>query len=215
MNEEHEGFSDNVHRYLDGEPHRPLTAEDRRRADRIKEISGEIRRRSGRRLDVSDRVMREVRRSQRPSQPAWVRPLEPRAVRLRPAVLVPSLAAAAIALFLAGMYLARETADPSRPLALVARNDTVYVRFELIAPSARSVYLAGSFNEWRPDEIPLARTHDGHWTVTIPLSVGEHSYQFVVNGERWVPDPNAEAVDDGFGGRNSVLVVGPRGVVGS
>jgi hypothetical protein len=38
----------------------------------------------------------------------------------------------------------------------------------------------------------------------------------VVDGERWVPDPAAHAqVRDEFGQSNSVLVVGPRGVVRS
>ena len=30
---------------------------------------------------------------------------------------------------------------------------------------------------------------------------------FVVDGARWVPDPGAPAVDDGFGRRNSVLTL--------
>jgi hypothetical protein len=37
-----------------------------------------------------------------------------------------------------------------------------------------------------------------------------------VDGRRWIPDPAAHAqVADDFGQRNSLLVVGPRGVVRS
>jgi hypothetical protein len=37
------------------------------------------------------------------------------------------------------------------------------------------------------------------------LPAGQHQYAFVVDGARWVADPGAPAVDDGFGRRNSVL----------
>jgi len=33
----------------------------------------------------------------------------------------------------------------------------------------------------------------------------------VVDGERWVPDPAAPGIDDGFGRRNSVVAVTAHG----
>src|SRR6266480_2982560 len=45
------------------------------------------------------------------------------------------------------------------------------------------------------------------WPATLTLPAGQHQYAFVVDGERWVPDPGAPAVDDGFGRRNSVLTL--------
>ena len=40
------------------------------------------------------------------------------------------------------------------------------------------------------------------------LPVGQHEYMFVVDGERWVADPNAgRYVDDDFGRENAVLIV--------
>jgi hypothetical protein len=45
------------------------------------------------------------------------------------------------------------------------------------------------------------------WTATITLPAGQHQYAFVVDGQQWVPDPAAPAVDDGFGRRNSVLTL--------
>jgi 1,4-alpha-glucan branching enzyme len=79
------------------------------------------------------------------------------------------------------------------------------------------VSLAGSFNRWEAPGIPLRRSSvTGLWTVTVPLAVGEQQYLFLVDGNRWIPDPTAHAqVDDGFGRRNSVIVVGPRGVARS
>ena len=46
----------------------------------------------------------------------------------------------------------------------------------------------------------------------IALRPGMHKYMFVVNGERWVTDPEAERyVDDGFGMRNAVIAITPPG----
>jgi 1,4-alpha-glucan branching enzyme len=83
------------------------------------------------------------------------------------------------------------------------------VRFSFHAPEARTVALTGSFNRWDPEGLALSRTDDdGDWSVTVPLGEGIHEYMFVVNGDTWVKDPGAPSVDDGFGGNNSVVLVG-------
>jgi hypothetical protein len=82
----------------------------------------------------------------------------------------------------------------------------VPIQFE--NPTARSVSVVGSFNGWSPSTTPMTRDRDGNWQVKIRLRPGRFEYKFAVNGADWVPDPaNPDAVDDGFGGRNSVLVV--------
>jgi hypothetical protein len=169
---------------------------------------------------LDDRVMAAVRGRPAPAVPrarrlpnVWRWLVEPQQVR--PAFAVPLAAAAAVALFV----VARQTAprDAAAPVAAAALpSDTIYVRFELAAPAAQNVALAGTFNGWGERSIVLARGVGGTWAVTVPLPVGEHRYQFVVDGERWVSDPTAHAqVADGFGGTNSVIVVSPRGVVRS
>ncbi|OLB51907.1 MAG: hypothetical protein AUI08_01980 [Gemmatimonadetes bacterium 13_2_20CM_2_65_7] len=82
------------------------------------------------------------------------------------------------------------------------------MRFVLVAPGAQHVSLAGTFNHWDPRATPLVRSGAGDlWTATLSLPPGQHQYAFVVDGTRWVPDPTAPAVDDGFGRRNSVLTL--------
>jgi hypothetical protein len=81
------------------------------------------------------------------------------------------------------------------------------------APSAQQVHLAGDFSGWQPN-VQLVKSNAGTWVATVPVAVGVHRYQFVVD-DSWVPDPAVGGVDDGFGGRNSVMVVGPKGVVRS
>jgi 1,4-alpha-glucan branching enzyme len=88
----------------------------------------------------------------------------------------------------------------------------VFVRFVLYAPGARQVAVAGTFNQWNSHAAPLIRAGTkGVWTTTLALPVGQHRYAFVVDGERWVSDPAATPVDDGFGRRNSVVAVTAQG----
>jgi 1,4-alpha-glucan branching enzyme len=47
----------------------------------------------------------------------------------------------------------------------------------------------------------------GFWSLTLPLAGGRYEYLFVINGTIWLPDPKAASVDDGLGGRNSVIEV--------
>ena len=82
------------------------------------------------------------------------------------------------------------------------------VRFVLEHREARSVTLAGSFNEWSTSSHPLTRNDGGPWTITVRLPRGEHAFIYVVNGAEWLTPPLAEEyVDDGFGTRNGVVVV--------
>jgi Glycogen recognition site of AMP-activated protein kinase len=80
-------------------------------------------------------------------------------------------------------------------------------------PGARSVEVVGSFNDWSPGILHLNDdNHDGVWRANAVLPAGQHEYMFVVDGERWVPDPLAgRYVDDGFGAgqQNSLLIVRP------
>jgi Glycogen recognition site of AMP-activated protein kinase len=82
----------------------------------------------------------------------------------------------------------------------------VFVQFRLDAPQASSVRLAGGFTGWKPT-YALQEVTTGVWSILIPLEPGVHDYAFVVDGTRWVVDPTAPTVDDGFGGVNSRLSV--------
>ena len=80
-------------------------------------------------------------------------------------------------------------------------------------PGARSVEVVGSFNNWSRGLLHLSDDdHDGIWHGAAVLPAGAHEYMFVVDSERWVPDPLAgRYVDDGFGAgqENSLLFVRP------
>jgi hypothetical protein len=81
------------------------------------------------------------------------------------------------------------------------------VRIEFVHPTATSVAIAGSFNDWRPGATPMVGLGDGRWRKEIVLPCGRHEYLLVVDGQ-WTRDPSAsEAVSNPYGGVNSILRV--------
>ena len=136
----------------------------------------------------------------------WIGEAHELRLRVRPWAVAALAAAATLVLIFA----------PTRhaaPLGTVAQApESVYVKFVLYAPGAHQVSVAGTFNGWDAHATPLARAGaPGVWAATLSLPAGQHLYAFVVDGRRWVADPTAPGVDDGFGRRNSILAVTPRG----
>jgi hypothetical protein len=201
------------HRFLDGEELVSPPGAEREPAERFRRAMGIYAgslRAPGEALD--DAVMSRIRetRTQKVGVLKWL--LAPQAFRVRPVIL--ALAAALVLVVWDRQSVPvpapAYTAGPAAP-------GMVLVRFELLAPEANTVALAGSFNAWSAEAIALVPSSTpGMWTVTLPLALGSHEYLFLVDGQRWIADPSAHAqVDDGFGQTNSVIVVGPRGVVKS
>ena len=85
----------------------------------------------------------------------------------------------------------------------------VPVAFDLYAPSAEHVDLVGTFSGWNAKAYPLKGPDAvGYWTIAVKLAPGRYEYDFLVNGTRFVPDDDGEALrPDGFGHENSVLVI--------
>jgi enterochelin esterase-like enzyme len=80
--------------------------------------------------------------------------------------------------------------------------------FELNAPGAHNVYLAGEMTQWDKGKVPMRRETDGKWRVTVDLGRGEWLYKFIVD-DKWIADPESPAHDaDGQGGQHSFLFVG-------
>ena len=81
------------------------------------------------------------------------------------------------------------------------------VRFEFTHPTASTVCVAGTFNDWQAEAKPMHPVGGGRWLKEAVLPPGTYEYCLVVDGE-WLPDPLArETVPNPFGGRNSVLKV--------
>jgi hypothetical protein len=157
---------------------------------------------------LEDRVLARLEgRTIAPARPWWRRLAGPRDVRLRvrPWLLGPVAATIAVLVLVLGRQ------PVPLPLPDTAAADSALVRFVYYAPRAKSVTVAGSFNDWGLESSPLARGAGGVWTITLALPAGQHQYAFVVDGREWAVDPAAPAVDDGLGHRNSVVAVSVSG----
>lgn len=78
------------------------------------------------------------------------------------------------------------------------------VAFVFKGREAKSVSVAGTFNDWKPE---ACEASDGVWQRWIALRPGRHQYRFIVDG-RWIEDPdNPRKVGDSYGGYNSVVEV--------
>jgi hypothetical protein len=108
----------------------------------------------------------------------------------------------------------RATAPAVEPLpsaATVREKDALIadgtVRFRIHAPGAATVSVAGDFNGWDRSRHSMREEGGGWWGISIRIDPGNHQYAYVIDGE-WIEPPNPEVtVEDGFGGRNGLLVV--------
>jgi len=108
-----------------------------------------------------------------------------------------------------GEVLIRSVQNPKWKPQRTARGVVV----QCYAPNAHVVYLAGYFNHWGDNRDGLVSNPyfamrgpdtNGVWRAEIELKPGRHAYQFVIDGDHWIADPNADEKDsDG----HSVLVV--------
>ena len=99
-----------------------------------------------------------------------------------------------------------KTAAPKAASARAAAAQANHVSFELVKADAQKVCVAGSFNQWQPEQTPLVPVGNGRWVGDLTVQPGRYEYLFVVDGQ-WLPDPNAkDSVQNPFGGKNSVLI---------
>jgi hypothetical protein len=126
-------------------------------------------------------------------------------ISLRPAYAISVAAMLAVIVGVRGVNNADRVAEKPG-VATPTGSQEVLVQFRFEAPHARAVSLAGDFSNWAPT-YTLKRSEPGVWTIVVPLKPGVHDYSFIVDGEKWIPDPTAPAMADGFGGMNSRIAV--------
>ncbi len=179
----------------------PLRADERVDATFAERVMSAVRAESRERAS-------ERRSTREPSERGWWR--RSWTFRLTP---VTALAAAAVIVVLALLGVrAGSSHRGAVSTTASAPHDTVYmVRFVLLAPDARSVALVGDFNNWNRATTTLAPSSDGMWTASVALPPGRHEYAFIVDGERWMADPQARVtIEDDFGTASSIVTVGAR-----
>jgi diguanylate cyclase (GGDEF)-like protein len=76
------------------------------------------------------------------------------------------------------------------------------------AGSTHTIAVVGDFNGWNKLSDVMERSNDGKFSLRLPLAPGRYAYKYVVNNEYYIVDPQcAEFLQDGYGGRNSIVIV--------
>lgn len=82
------------------------------------------------------------------------------------------------------------------------------------APGAKTVFVAGTFNDWNPESHPLSHLRDGRWALALDVPPGRHEYKFIIDGQ-WCCEQGCDKPHDGcpecvaneLGTMNRVLIV--------
>jgi chromosome partitioning protein len=107
-------------------------------------------------------------------------------------------------------------AKKSNPTATDAKLSDYYgvnqvndaVAFVTLYPRAKTVQIAGDFNDWQPSKLQLDKVGEtGVWQAAVKLAPGKYRYRLVVDGQ-WQQDPYNESTElNPFGGYNSIVEV--------
>jgi len=155
-------------------------------------------------IDFTQNTMVEISQGEVQIQSSWM-------YRIKRQISIPRLsfrlvgavAAATLILFFAFTFIFN-TPDTS-PIC----SAEVQFSLKINDNKAHTVAIAGDFNGWNPQANLLEDPEgDGIWTGTLKLKPGKYEYMFVLDGEKWFPDPNAlRYVKDGFGNKNAILEI--------
>jgi|ERR1035437_1091551 1,4-alpha-glucan branching enzyme len=78
-----------------------------------------------------------------------------------------------------------------------------------IATSANQVNLAGDFNNWDIESIPMKKAKSGEFTASVELEKGkEYQFKYLIDGKKWINETEADKqVPNEFQSENSVIVL--------
>ena len=113
--------------------------------------------------------------------------------------------------------ITQEETPPQAPMAEVEKrmeevlkkelHKICEVVFSVSAPSAKEVYIAGDFNEWKLNEESRMRQDKGVWSKRLKLPIGKYHYRFVIDGT-WIEDAsNPSREVNPYGSVDSLLEV--------
>jgi|SRR5688572_14060274 len=183
----------------------------------IRWIASEARRPVTMDAEARQRLMTALRAEPRPRRQSaivgWL--TEPRTFAVPPLATI-AMAAGLVGIgVITGFAINRDGRAPTEQALPVAVGPQLpdsfsprTIKFVLLAPQAARVSVVGDFNGWDLAATPARRQPDGTWAAFVNLAPGRHVYSFVLDGSHFVNDPAAPiAPDDGFGQKNSVVVV--------
>lgn len=72
---------------------------------------------------------------------------------------------------------------------------------------AETVAIAGEFNNWTPEAMKGSKA--GDYSITLDLETGrEYAFRYVLNGDQWINDPEADRyVVGSYGAEDGIIVL--------
>lgn len=99
------------------------------------------------------------------------------------------------------LYTRDETGKVTNSYLIIGANYTFRLKDHA---NAKTVFLAGDFNDWSPSSLSMRRVGDD-WVYSVHLSTGKHLYKFIVDGE-WIRDPDNKLWEENeYSTGNSVM----------
>ena len=154
--------------------------------------------------DFTQNIMAKISQKEIQIQSSWLEHLKRQLSFPRLSFrLAGAAAAAALAVFFAFTFIF------NTPVTSPICSAEVQFSLRINDNKTHTVAIAGDFNNWDPQANILEDSEgDGIWTGTLKLEPGRYEYMFVMDGEKWFPDPNAlRYVKDGFGNKNAILEI--------
>ena len=154
--------------------------------------------------NLTENIMTKISQKEIQIQSSWMDRIKRRISIPRLSIrLAGAAAVAALIIFFAFTFIFN---TPDTSLICSAE---VQFSLKINDSKAHTVAIAGDFNGWNPQTNILEDPEgDGIWTGTLKLEPGRYEYMFVLDGEKWFPDPNAlRYVKDGFGNKNAILEI--------
>jgi hypothetical protein len=154
--------------------------------------------------NLTENIMVKISQKEIQIQSSWIDLLKKRISIPRFSFRLIGATAVAVAVMFFAFTFVFNTPDTS-PIC----SAEVQFSLRICDSKAHTVAIAGDFNGWNPQANFLEDPEgDGIWTGTLKLEPGRYEYMFVLDGEKWFPDPNAlRYVKDGFGNRNAILEI--------
>ncbi|MEF8985059.1 MAG: glycogen-binding domain-containing protein [Bacteroidales bacterium] len=82
------------------------------------------------------------------------------------------------------------------------------ITFICKADPGSEVYVAGDFNDWKPDKRRLSdKDGNGRFTTTMLLPPGTYEYKFIINGQWSIDSECEEWMPNKMGTLNSVIEI--------
>ena len=87
----------------------------------------------------------------------------------------------------------------------IGKGNAQDIELTFYAPQANKIFLAGTFNDWSTNTLPMKKGKDGVWRVKVKMSPGRYEYKYFVDGAWSQELSGSDVVTNPFGTQNCVI----------